>query len=507
MSIIRELVTKLKFNADLPAVKKFDSAVTKLGRGVQGVESKMQRAKMAVGALSGGFLAVTATIAGVTAVVAGLTGAFVTVSDKMRSFTARLEVATGSATVGAQSLKLLADMAKRTGTSLDATVDTFQRFSMSKESLGATNDDLLELTENVQKLGVISGASAEAQGNALLQFGQAMNKGALQAEEFRSLQENMPSLVKEIAAGMGIAQDELVRRVVDPKVVVEARDVYDGLMKRTQQINKDFAKMPMTFSRIRNAWSIGFDEGIQYLDKTVNVNDRLFGALGRVGQAVADLAGNNKELIATGLDVFINVVEEALRGLERGIRFVEDALDTMKEHPLITGGILGTVTALVAGLGATMFASTIPAIWGAVTATWGFTAALLANPVTWITAGIVALGVAIVAVAKNWDYIREKAQQALSFIIDKVMQVKNAVANMLGGLMNGRISIGLPKIGQSSVQSQASGGNSSRTANLNMPTNITNNFAPGASSASVSGLTGRALQSAIFSGMQALEGF
>ncbi|MCL4514154.1 MAG: phage tail tape measure protein [Firmicutes bacterium] len=37
---------------------------------------------------------------------------------------------------------------------------------------------------------------------------------------------------------------------------------------------------------------------------------------------------------------------------------------------------------------------------------WAFTAALLANPITWIIVGIVALGTAVVLLAKNWDMAR-----------------------------------------------------------------------------------------------------
>lgn len=46
-----------------------------------------------------------------------------------------------------------------------------------------------------------------------------------------------------------------------------------------------------------------------------------------------------------------------------------------------------------------------PAIWSAVTATWAWTTALLANPVTWIVLAVIALGVAVYAMIKHWDKV------------------------------------------------------------------------------------------------------
>jgi TP901 family phage tail tape measure protein len=47
-----------------------------------------------------------------------------------------------------------------------------------------------------------------------------------------------------------------------------------------------------------------------------------------------------------------------------------------------------------------------PAILSATTAVWGFTAALLANPVTWIVVGVMALAAAVVWCYKNFDKLK-----------------------------------------------------------------------------------------------------
>ena len=52
-----------------------------------------------------------------------------------------------------------------------------------------------------------------------------------------------------------------------------------------------------------------------------------------------------------------------------------------------------------------LFAALGGAIWGAVTATWAFTVALLANPITWVVLAVVGLIAGIVALIRNWDTV------------------------------------------------------------------------------------------------------
>lgn len=60
---------------------------------------------------------------------------------------------------------------------------------------------------------------------------------------------------------------------------------------------------------------------------------------------------------------------------------------------------------VLAGLGTVLLTVLAPSIWAAVTATWAFTTALLANPLTWVVIAVAALVAGIVALAMNWDII------------------------------------------------------------------------------------------------------
>lgn len=77
--------------------------------------------------------------------------------------------------------------------------------------------------------------------------------------------------------------------------------------------------------------------------------------------------------------------------------------------------------------------SLIPAIVSAATATWAFTVALLANPITWIVIGIVALAATVYLLIKNWSKVTAffKATWATvkAAFLDAWVWVKNLFLN------------------------------------------------------------------------------
>lgn len=89
----------------------------------------------------------------------------------------------------------------------------------------------------------------------------------------------------------------------------------------------------------------------------------------------------------------------------------------------VVGGVFKAISLFTGGLGMIMkaakavqfgmfimryaFAFTLwPAIVSATTAVWSFTAALLANPITWIVVGIAAVVTSLVLLYKNWDKVK-----------------------------------------------------------------------------------------------------
>lgn len=60
-------------------------------------------------------------------------------------------------------------------------------------------------------------------------------------------------------------------------------------------------------------------------------------------------------------------------------------------------------------------------------AAWVFTAALMANPITWIVVGVVALIAGLVLLIKNWDVVKGAAGGAIIWIVEKWQAFRSAI--------------------------------------------------------------------------------
>jgi tape measure domain-containing protein len=115
---------------------------------------------------------------------------------------------------------------------------------------------------------------------------------------------------------------------------------------------------------------------------------------GALGNLQATIVGS----LSDALSQMKPMITDAIGGLSDILKGVGDGLKWMTDNANLS-------IPIIAGLGAVLLVALAPAIWGAVTATWAFTVALLANPLTWIAIGVGVLIAAIVLLAMNWDAV------------------------------------------------------------------------------------------------------
>ena len=240
-------------------------------------------------------------------------------ADKMRLLEARTINASKGIALGTQNFEALKKVAIGTGTSLEGIVTVFQRISNTKNSIGATNAEMLVLTDTVSKLGVLSGASGEAIKNSLVQFSQAMAGGIVRAEEFNSIVENTPEIALKIAEGLGISIGKLRLMVIEGKLL--SKDVFDVLIKQADDVNKEFDKMPMTFGRLKSQADIAFGSFIADIDKATDLSGTLIRFIQRIGNSIGHLAPIISRVIIVGIDAF-KVIGNAVGLVANGIQFL-----------------------------------------------------------------------------------------------------------------------------------------------------------------------------------------
>lgn len=196
--------------------------------------------------------------------------------------------------------------------------------------------------------------------------------------------------------------------------------------------NQDtFASVAMALTQTAGAGKLTTENWNQLADAIPGASGRLQDALANAGaytgnfrdamaegQITADefnaaLLELGNEPVAVEAATSVSTMEGAVGNLSASITGVlADAFTAIK--PALTGftSLLADFISnsdvfipVISGLAVALLVALAPAIWAAVTATWAFTAALLANPLTWIVLAVAALVAGIVALAMNWDTV------------------------------------------------------------------------------------------------------
>lgn len=215
--------------------------------------------------------------------------AFLVAADNMSQLNARIERLTGSAASASQTMQNLMRISSATGGSLQDTAKLWETLSTALRDTGATNGQIIQLTETLQKIGRIGGSSSEEMANALRQFGQSISSGTIRAEEFNSILEQMPELARQIAAGMGVSIGELRQLMLDGKLTAE--DALNAIQKQTGSVNAEFEKLPRTLSQANTALTNSFLSMIDSVNQATGASSGMVAVIDSLTAALDRLAG------------------------------------------------------------------------------------------------------------------------------------------------------------------------------------------------------------------------
>ncbi|HAV1880467.1 TPA: tape measure protein [Enterobacter hormaechei subsp. steigerwaltii] len=215
--------------------------------------------------------------------------AFLVAADNMSQLNARIERLTGSAATASQTMQNLMRISSATGGSLQDTAKLWETLSTALRDTGATNGQIIQLTETLQKIGRIGGSSTEEMANALRQFGQSISSGTVRAEEFNSILEQMPELARQIAAGMGVSIGELRQLMLDGKLTAE--DALNAIQKQTGSVNAEFEKLPRTLAQANTALTNSFLSMIDSVNQATGASNGLVAVIDSMTAALDRLVG------------------------------------------------------------------------------------------------------------------------------------------------------------------------------------------------------------------------
>lgn len=238
------------------STNKTTSALGKLDKNARNAGSGMKNAGGAASGLKTQMTALAGAIS--VSLIIEWGKRFLEVADNMTQLQARIARLSTDAKTANETFSTLANIASTTGASLSDTTKLWETLTSSLKEAGATNAQVLNLTDTLQKIGRIGGSSTEEMANALRQFGQSIASGTIRAEEFNSILEQMPELARQIAAGLGISMGELRARMLDGKLTAE--DALNAIQDRTSVVNAEFEKLPRTMDQAVGSLEVSFSK-------------------------------------------------------------------------------------------------------------------------------------------------------------------------------------------------------------------------------------------------------
>ena len=269
------------------STNKTTNALGKLDKNARNAGNGMKNA----GGAASGLKTSMSMLAGAISVslIIGWGKAFLDIADNMTQLQARIKRLTGDAETAKETFNSLTNIASTTGASLSDTTKLWETLTSSLKEAGATNAQVLNLTDTLQKIGRIGGSSTEEMANALRQFGQSIASGTIRAEEFNSILEQMPELARQIAAGLGISMGELRARMLDGKLTAE--DALNAIQDRTSVVNAEFAKLPRSISQATGSLETSFAKMIASINDATGASSTFVSVIDSITSAINRLTG------------------------------------------------------------------------------------------------------------------------------------------------------------------------------------------------------------------------
>ena len=281
------------------------------------------------------------SLSAATRSLAGYMGGLLTVAaavNKMDVYTGlqnRLKLVTNSQTELNTAMNDTFAIAQKTASSWDSAAMVYQRFADNAVRLNITMKETAALTETVAKAISVSGGSAASAEAALMQFGQALASGVLRGEEFNSIAEQAPGLLKAIAFGLDTNVGSLRAMAAAGKITGDV--LVQSLTKAQPYIDDLFNKTDFTIAAS--------------FTKLSNEVTKFIGEAGKGSGAAAGLS-DAISVLAENLGTIANI---AVIG---GVAMLTKAIAT--QTVAIYGSITASIarrSAMFAELGATAAAS------------------------------------------------------------------------------------------------------------------------------------------------------
>lgn len=216
------------------------------------------------------------------------------------------------------------------GAPIETLTSLYSKAAQAQKELGVTSGELLNFTNNVALALRVAGTDAQAASGALLQLGQALGSGKVQAEEFNSILEGAPTIAQAAAAGLkeaGGSVSQLKQLIVDGQISSEA--FFRAFEAGSVILEQKAANATFTIAQAtNNLWTS--------LTNVVREFNQSTGASERFAHGINNAAGAIDDFDVSGLIKKIQDADTAFRDFLANNEGLNAVLDTLNRISGVT---------------------------------------------------------------------------------------------------------------------------------------------------------------------------
>lgn len=365
-------------------------------------------------------------------------------SDVLAQSTARLNLVKDTTMSIADAQGMVYKSAMRARQPYQQQLDMVTKLQLQAKNAFGSTAETVAFAEQLGKRFKIAGTDAQGIESVMYNLTQAMSTGVLRGQDLNSVLANAPSIVQDTAKYLGYTEDQVRKLAEEGKLSAQA--VKNAMLSTANETNKAFSEIPLTFSDIAtmgaNVLTMKLQPALESLNKTFNTEE-----FQRSVTIVTDMIGGAAHIFAG----FVDIGVQGFSLLADNIGLIVPPLGVAVGLFTLYNGI-AIASAVADGIKIASTAIMEKGLIGAATAQWGLNAAMMANPIFWVVAGVmafvgaIALGVGIVNKWKGTTYsavgvVAGVFATAGAFIANTFIGTFNLASGVLTEFINHGITI------------------------------------------------------------------
>lgn len=169
-------------------------------------------------------------------------------SDEITTMNARVNIMAKANENPEDIKRALFESAQRSRADYFATANAAATMGITAKDTFGSSKEVISFMELANKQFTIAGTEGAAKEGAMLQLQQAMSMGVLRGQEFRSVQQGMPTMIDYLAKHLGKTKAQIKEMADQGKLT--AGVVKAAMFGAVDDINKKFESMPKTLGQI-----------------------------------------------------------------------------------------------------------------------------------------------------------------------------------------------------------------------------------------------------------------